>query len=101
MTMLDSSSPLTVTTDNVQMFEVRNDALDLGENVDDATPGHKGTAVDFKTPITVENLDSGSHEVVFAHPDGPVTLTVELGEGEFKKVHHSQSPDASDARVGE
>jgi hypothetical protein len=53
-----------------------------------------------KTPITVEKLDEGTHEVTFAEPDDPVTLTVELGEGEFKKVHHSVSPDSSDARMG-
>ena len=53
-----------------------------------------------KTPITVEKLDEGTHEVTFTDPDDPVTLTVELGEGEFKKVHHSVSPDSSDARMG-
>jgi len=53
-----------------------------------------------KTPLTVEKLNSGTHEVVFADHDGPVTLTVDLGEGEFKKVHHSHSPDSSDAHMG-
>ena len=48
----EALDPLTVTTDNVQMFEVRSDALDLGP--ENASPGHLGTAVDFKTPITVD-----------------------------------------------
>jgi hypothetical protein len=54
-----------------------------------------------KTPITVENLTSGEHEVVFLDPDeGRVTMTVNLSSGEYKRVHHASSPDASDARMG-
>ncbi|MHC4956781.1 MAG: hypothetical protein ACYTGN_00300 [Planctomycetota bacterium] len=48
----EALDPLTVTTDNVELFEVRNNALDAGE--ENATDGHKGDAVDFKTPINVE-----------------------------------------------
>lgn len=55
-----------------------------------------------KTPITVDNLSAGEHEVVFLDPDeGRVTMTVHLGAGEYQKVHHAASPDASDARMGE
>ena len=55
-----------------------------------------------KTPITVDNLSAGEHEVVFLDPDeGRVTMTVHLGAGEYQKVHHASSPDASDARMGE
>jgi hypothetical protein len=54
-----------------------------------------------KTPITVDNLSAGEHEVVFLDPDeGRVTMTVHLGAGEYQKVHHAASPDASDARMG-
>jgi hypothetical protein len=54
-----------------------------------------------KTPITVENLTAGEHEVVFLDSDeGNVTMTVDLGEAEYKRVHHAHAPDASDARMG-
>ncbi len=53
-----------------------------------------------KTPLTVENLPAGSHEVTFIDPEGGnATQTVELGEGEFKKAHYAASPDSSDARM--
>lgn len=52
------------------------------------------------TPLTHEGLESGSHDVTFLFEgDGKMTLTVDLGPGEFKKVHQSVSPDASDALV--
>ena len=54
-----------------------------------------------KTPITVEGLSAGAHDVTFMFEgDDKVTLPVELAEGEFRKVHQSISPDASDARMG-
>ena len=54
------------------------------------------------TPTTVDNLPEGTYEVTFVDPKhGDTTMVVELGEGEFKRVHHSVSPDASDARVGD
>jgi len=53
-----------------------------------------------KTPLTVENLPEGTHDVTFIDPEGGnATQTVELGEGEFKKAHYSASPDSSDARM--
>ncbi len=58
-----------------------------------------GTSVG-KTPLTHEGLDSGAHDVTFMFDgDDQVTLTVDLGPGEFKKVHQSVSPDASDASM--
>lgn len=55
-----------------------------------------------KAPLTVEHLASGEHEVTFIDDaEGNATYTVELGEGEFKKLHHSRSPNASDARLGQ
>lgn len=53
-----------------------------------------------KTPLTHEGLDSGAHDVTFMFEgDGKMTLSVDLGPGEFKKVHQSVSPDASDAQM--
>lgn len=53
-------------------------------------------------PLTVDNLSEGTYEVTFVDPKhGDTTMVVDLGNGEFKRVHHSVSPDASDARVSE
>jgi hypothetical protein len=53
-----------------------------------------------KTPLTVEHLPEGVHEVTFIDPEGGnATQTVELGEGEFKKAHYAASPNSSDARM--
>jgi hypothetical protein len=54
------------------------------------------------TPLTHEGLESGAHDVTFMFEgDGKMTLSVDLGPGEFKKVHQSVSPDASDAKMDE
>jgi hypothetical protein len=54
------------------------------------------------TPITVENLEPGVHTVVFvSEKEGKVTLSVELAEGEYKKMRPIFSPDASEAKEGE
>jgi hypothetical protein len=48
-----------------------------------------------KTPITVEDLASGSHEVTFVGPGGDnVTMTVELAEGQYQRVQHNIVPTA-------
>ncbi|MBW2459235.1 MAG: PEGA domain-containing protein, partial [Deltaproteobacteria bacterium] len=53
-----------------------------------------------KTPLTIENLPAGTHDVTFIDPEGGnATQTVELAEGEFKKAHYASSPDSSDARM--
>ena len=53
-----------------------------------------------KTPLTVEHLPAGTHEVTFIDKEGGnATQMVELAEGEFKKAHYSTSPDSSDARM--
>lgn len=53
------------------------------------------------TPVTVDNLSEGEHEVIYVDPkDGNVTYTIDLVSTEYKKVHHAQSPDASDAKMG-
>ena len=49
--MSEPLDPETVTTDNIELFEVRNDALDGATT---AAPGTFGTAVNFKVPITVK-----------------------------------------------
>ena len=50
-----------------------------------------------KTPVTVEGLATGMHEVTFLGPDGDnVTMTVELGEGQYQRVHHNVVPKASE-----
>jgi hypothetical protein len=50
-----------------------------------------------KTPITVEGLATGMHEVTFLGPDGDnVTMTVELGEGQYQRVHHNVVPKATE-----
>jgi hypothetical protein len=54
------------------------------------------------TPVTVENLSEGDHEVVFVDPkEGDVTYTVYLPEAQYLKKHHAQSPNASDAKMGQ
>src|SRR5687768_14688059 len=54
-----------------------------------------------KTPVTVEGLEAGEHEVTFLFEgDDQTTLTVEIGEGEYRKVHQAISPDSSDAIMG-
>ena len=54
-----------------------------------------------KTPLEHGGLTEGEHDVTFLFEgDDQVTLTVDLGPGEFKKVHQSVSPDASDAQMG-
>ena len=54
------------------------------------------------TPTTVDKLPEGTYEVTFIdEKNGNTTMVVDLGEGEFKRVHHSISPDASDARMGD
>jgi hypothetical protein len=48
-----------------------------------------------KTPVTVEDLAAGSHEVTFVGPDGEnVTMTVELAEGQYQRVQHNMVPKA-------
>jgi hypothetical protein len=54
------------------------------------------------TPVTAEPLKPGAHDVTFMFEgDDRVTLPVDLGEGEYQKVHQAISPNASDARIGE
>jgi hypothetical protein len=60
--------PLTVTTDNIQMFEIYSDATTSGEAAPPFAPdGHFGTPVNFKVPVnvTVEQqiLDTGEYDV--------------------------------------
>jgi hypothetical protein len=53
------------------------------------------------TPITVEKMSPGTHDVTFVFEDGEkVTQSIDLAENEYKKVHQSQSPDSSDAKMG-
>ena len=48
-----------------------------------------------KTPLEVDNLPAGTHEVTFLGPDGDnVTMTVELAEGQYQRVHHNVVPRA-------
>jgi hypothetical protein len=53
-----------------------------------------------KAPVTVEDLEAGVHSVRFLFEDDPMSLDVEIGEGEYQKVHQAWSPDASDAIMG-
>jgi PEGA domain-containing protein len=54
------------------------------------------------TPITVEKLGAGTHDVTFVFSDGEkVTQSIDLADNEYKKVHQSQSPDSSDAKMGD
>jgi hypothetical protein len=53
-----------------------------------------------KAPITVNDLEAGVHTVRFLFDDDPMSLDVEIGEGEYQKVHQAWSPDASDAIMG-
>lgn len=48
------------------------------------------------SPITVENLATGEHEVTFVSEDGNMTMTVELAEGQYQTVQHNFTPKASD-----
>ena len=50
-----------------------------------------------KSPVKVEGLMPGSHDVTFVDEvNGNVTMAVELAEGEFRKVHHALPPKASE-----
>jgi len=53
------------------------------------------------SPVTVEDLSAGEHEVTFEDAGGDVTMTVDLGEGEYQKVHHNVTPKATDAKMPE
>lgn len=47
------------------------------------------------SPVTVEHLGCGSHDVTFVDEEnGNVTLPVELQPGEFQEVHHNLPPKA-------
>ena len=53
------------------------------------------------SPVTVDNLKPGVHDVTFVDEDnGNVTLQVTLAEGEFQEVHHNLPPKATDVRGG-
>ena len=53
-----------------------------------------------KTPTTVDGLGTGAHDVTFVYESGErATLSVELAEGEYKNVHHSYTPNSSDAHI--
>ena len=57
--MSEPIDPATVTTKNVEMYEVFADATNSGElNPPSAPAGHFGTPVSYKVPITVE-VDQG------------------------------------------
>jgi len=60
--------PSAVNTDNVEMYEVRNDAL---SPTNTASPGQFGTAVSFKVPINVA-------VVQHANPDGTFDVFVRV-----------------------
>ena len=50
-----------------------------------------------KTPVTIDNLAPGTHEVTYVDPqDGDVTMSVELGEGQYRVVRHNVAPSAVD-----
>ena len=45
------------------------------------------------TPLTVDNVALGHHDVIFLQEDGEtVTMGVEIGEGEYKRLNHSLTP---------
>ncbi len=47
------------------------------------------------TPITVDDLPAGNYDVTFKdEANGDVTMTVELGEGEYRTVRHNVVPRA-------
>jgi hypothetical protein len=49
------------------------------------------------SPVTVERLKPGMHDVTFVDEDnGNVTLQVPLAEGEFREVVHNLPPKATD-----
>jgi hypothetical protein len=53
------------------------------------------------TPLEKTGLASGEHDVTFLFEgEGKRTLSVNLGEGEFQKVHQTASVDSSDAIMG-
>lgn len=55
-----------------------------------------------KTPIEVNDLDPGTHDVTFMFDgDEKMTQTVTLGEGETQKLNQNVSPDSSDAIMGQ
>ncbi len=54
-----------------------------------------------ETPLEVNDLEPGSHDVTFLFEgDEKMTQTVNLGEGETKKLNQNVSPDSSDAIMG-
>jgi hypothetical protein len=59
--------PLTVTTDNIQMFEIYSDATTSGDTASPAAPsGYYGTPESFKVPIKVsvqQTVDAGQYSV--------------------------------------
>ena len=53
------------------------------------------------TPLEKTGLASGEHDVTYVFQgEGKRTLTVNLGVGEFQKVHQTASVDSSDAIMG-
>ncbi|MBM4360211.1 MAG: PEGA domain-containing protein [Deltaproteobacteria bacterium] len=48
-----------------------------------------------KTPVTIENLQPGSHDVTYKdEANGNATYSVEVGEGEYKVQKHNVVPRA-------
>ena len=72
LTVSEPVDPATVSTDNIEMFEIFSDATTSGDVAPPAAPsGHMGTAVSFKVPLSVRAV-----QIVDA--DGNVSVAIRV-----------------------